>query len=111
MEINLHNYEEFFLDYKEGNLSAGQEKELFLFLEENPNLYEELHAFENVVLDDLATDEFFADKKVLKKQEFTNETLIAYTEGILADETKNEIETLASQNTSFKKELAFYTST
>ena len=52
MEINLHNYEAFFLDYKEGSLSAEQEKELFLFLEQHPHLYEELHAFENIVLED-----------------------------------------------------------
>jgi hypothetical protein len=111
MEINLHNYEAFFLDYKEGNLSAEQEKELFLFLEENPHLYEELHAFENVVLDDFATDEIFAAKSSIKKNDFTEETLIAYTEGILDVQSKNEVEILASQNAAFKKELSLYKST
>lgn len=87
MEINLHNYEAFFLDYKERNLSHEQEKELFLFLEQHPHLYEELHAFENVTLEDLSK-EIFADKNSIKKPDFTNDKLIAYTEGILDEHNK-----------------------
>ena len=51
MKINSHNYESWFLDYFERNLTAQQEKELFLFLDENPTLKEEFEAFENISLD------------------------------------------------------------
>ena len=45
MNVNLHNYEAFFLDYVEGNLSAEVVAELILFLEENPLLKVELDDF------------------------------------------------------------------
>ena len=35
--INRNNYEAFFLDYHEGNLSDGLKKELLLFLDNNPD--------------------------------------------------------------------------
>jgi len=35
-KINKNNYEAFFLDYIEGNLSADQQHDLFVFLAENP---------------------------------------------------------------------------
>jgi hypothetical protein len=111
MKINLHNYEAFFLDYKEGNLSVEQEKELFLFLEQHPHLYEELHSFENVVLEDFSNEEIFDGKNNIKKPEFTDENLIAYTEGILDVNSKKEIDALALQNADLKKELELYKST
>jgi hypothetical protein len=111
MEINLHNYEAFFLDHKEGNLSAAQEKELFLFLEQHPHLYEDLHSFENVVLEDFVQEGIFGGKNNLKRIEFTDENLIAYTEGTLDEKSKNEIDALASQNYDLKKELTLYKST
>ena len=45
MNVNRHNYEAFFLDYVEGNLSAEVVAELILFLEENPLLKVELDDF------------------------------------------------------------------
>ncbi len=99
MEINLHNYEAFFLDHKEGNLSKEQEKELFLFLEQYPYLHEELDSFENIVLEQFEEQEQLAKRSSLKKADFNNDTLIAYTEGLLDEKGKKEIEILALQNT------------
>lgn len=45
--INKDNYEAYFLDYLEGNLSEKDKKELELFLIENPKLGEELKAYDN----------------------------------------------------------------
>lgn len=45
--INKDNYEAYFLDYLEGNLSEKDKKELELFLKENPKLGEELKAYDN----------------------------------------------------------------
>jgi len=111
MKINLDNYEAFFLDYKEGNLSAEQEKELFLFLEEYPHLGDTLHAYEEISLEPGIGEEIFGNKGSLKKTIFTNENLIAYTEGILDERSKSDIDVLSYQNSSFRKELELYKST
>lgn len=37
-KINRHNYEAYFLDYLEGNLSAEDKQDLFSFLDKNPDL-------------------------------------------------------------------------
>lgn len=51
-KINIHNYEAFFLDFAEGNLSAAdiQELEAFLFL--HPELRSELEAFDPISITD-----------------------------------------------------------
>lgn len=49
-KINRHNYEAFFLDFAEGNLSEKQLVELNTFLDENPDLRSELDGFELVEL-------------------------------------------------------------
>ncbi len=48
--INKHNYEAYFLDYSEGNLSESVKRELIRFLEQNPGLKEELENFEEFTL-------------------------------------------------------------
>jgi len=49
-KINRHNYEEFFLDYHEGNLSGEQKAMVILFVESNDDLLEEFYTFKNVLL-------------------------------------------------------------
>jgi hypothetical protein len=39
--INENNYQEWFVDFKDGNLSLQQEEAMFLFLEQNPQLQSE----------------------------------------------------------------------
>lgn len=48
MEINNYNYQAFFLDYHEGNLSPEKVAELMVFISVNPHLEEELYAFESI---------------------------------------------------------------
>lgn len=48
--IDLNNYQAFFLDFVEGNLSDRQKAEMEDFLKQYPHLREELNAFENVKL-------------------------------------------------------------
>jgi len=50
MKINRTNYESYFLDYLEGNLSAELQAELMKFLAGNPDLKTELNEFEPVAL-------------------------------------------------------------
>ncbi|OFY87940.1 MAG: hypothetical protein A3F72_09255 [Bacteroidetes bacterium RIFCSPLOWO2_12_FULL_35_15] len=67
MSINKNNYEAFFLDYHEGNLSPQQVADLLLFVEQHPELKEEFESFENFVLEDFSSFEF-ENKSSLKKQ-------------------------------------------
>lgn len=67
MNININNYEEWMIDYIEGNLSAAQEKELNEFLVFHPELKAELELFSATKLQpDMHV--VFADKNSLKKQ-------------------------------------------
>jgi len=111
MEINLHNYEAFFLDHKEGNLDVRQEKELFAFLEMHPELKAELDSFDlDSYRDVLEPEALFENKASLKKNEYSDEALIAYTEGLSDEKAAKGIEKLAAENASFNKELTLYKS-
>ncbi|MFL5764656.1 MAG: hypothetical protein ACJ77K_11995 [Bacteroidia bacterium] len=67
MNINKNNYEAFFLDYHEGNLSPQEVAELLLFLEQHPELKEDFESFENITLYDLNPISF-EDKSGLKRE-------------------------------------------
>jgi len=108
MKIDLHNYEAFFLDYKEGNLSAAQEKELLSFLEKFPELKAELDSYDELVL---TPETEFESKKSLKKTAYNDEALIAFVEGDLDEKSRTEIKTLAKQNKHFAAEVNLYKST
>jgi hypothetical protein len=66
MNINLNNYEAYFLDYHEGNLSPQQVADLFLFLSQHPELKKEFEDFEHIVLEDFSAP-VFKNKDRLKK--------------------------------------------
>jgi hypothetical protein len=93
--INRHNYEAFFLDYIEGNLSPSEEKELIEFIEINYDLKKELNDWEDIKLTP-SEEENFTGKPELKKNNavFPNETpfeeqCIAKFEGDLSQQEEN----------------------
>jgi len=49
-KINFNNYEAYYLDYLEGNLSPKDIEQLFLFLNQNPELKSDLENFELIQL-------------------------------------------------------------
>jgi hypothetical protein len=63
--INRENYEIFFMDYLDGQLSSEQLEALDLFLENNPDLKEELEDLSGFKLK--AGEHTFPDKALLKK--------------------------------------------
>lgn len=67
MNINKNNYEAFFLDYHEGNLTPQEVADLLLFVEQHPELKEELESFENVTIEDYSKITF-ENKSDLKKE-------------------------------------------
>lgn len=107
MRIDIHNYEAFFLDHVEGNLDAEQEKELFAFLEEYPQLKAELESFEPVTLE---ADVVGLDKNLFKKNDPNEEMLIGYVENVIDEKSRREVENLAVQNVALAKELRMYES-
>ncbi len=68
MDINRNNYEAYFLDYRENNLTPGQVAELLVFLEQNPDLKEEFESFESFSLFLIKTSGS-NDKENLKKRD------------------------------------------
>ena len=66
MNINRDNYEEYFLDFAEGRLTAEQEKILNDFLKFNPDLEAELQEFDLLQLQ--AEDIHMPGKQKLKKE-------------------------------------------
>lgn len=105
MRINLNNYEAFFLDYMEGKLGPVQVRELFAFLAMHPELKQELDEFEEVVLGE---DIVFENKHTLKKTEYSEDSLIAYTEGLMTPAERRKLELLAAENKELQKEVALY---
>jgi hypothetical protein len=69
-KINRNNYEVFFIDYLDGNLTPTEEEMLRMFLNQNPDLAQELTSLQNIKLQPV--DAIFSTKSSLKKQESIN---------------------------------------
>lgn len=96
MKINRNNYESFFIDYLEGNLDEKLVDDFIEFLQQNPDLKEELSLFEPVSIEQ--EDVSFNKKELLFKEKFDaekvfNEAAIARLEGDISDTEKAEFET------------------
>jgi hypothetical protein len=113
MSINRHNYEAWFLDYSEGTLSAEQVAELFLFLEQHPELKAELEAFENISLNDETYS--FDEKQHLQKIEMSDEQFeencIADVEGIIPADEKEKLLQFTRQQKQKAHEYALFQKT
>jgi len=68
MKINRDNYEAYFLDYYEGQLSPDMIEEVMLFVKQNPelkNIFDEFEAISLVADQDIVFD----NKSSLKKNQ------------------------------------------
>lgn len=92
MKITRDNYESFFMDYLEGNLHENLIDQFLDFLNQNPDLKEELHLFEEVSLPEEHI--VFQEKRQLYKNAADENprlenSVVAYMEGDLdVDERK-----------------------
>lgn len=66
--ITKDNYEAFFLDFLEGNLSEKDKKELEVFLKKNPQLEKELKAYDGNLFLKADLDVRFEEKESLKRK-------------------------------------------
>lgn len=113
MNINNNNYEAFFLDYHEGNLSPQQVADLLLFVEQHPELKEEFESFENVTLNDLSNISF-ENKSSLKKEitlDNREDYFIRNVENTLTSAEKNLLDIFIKQHPQFLPELELFKKT
>lgn len=114
MKINKENYEAFFLDYHEGNLTKGQEAELMDFLQQNNDLKREFDDFEIICLDN-DIQQPFAGKELLKRPFNTTihstvkeMHLIAWHEGDLNEAEKKMVENAVAEDSVLQKDFDLY---
>jgi hypothetical protein len=95
MNINRHNYEEFFLLYVDNELSAADKKAVDVFVQENPDLQGELLLLQETVVK--------ADDVVLEKKDWLfmeegvsalQENLLLYADGELSPAEIKTVEAL-----------------
>ncbi|MCB9223740.1 MAG: hypothetical protein R2780_03800 [Crocinitomicaceae bacterium] len=111
-KINLNNYEAFFLDYLEGNLSAQQEFELLDFLEKHPDLKAELDMdLDEVKLDPVSISMGAASlkKKGIQPEEVDG-LMIASVEGLLSSTEEMALSTYVVAN-GLESEIKYYHNT
>jgi hypothetical protein len=94
MQINRDNYEIFLIDHLEGNLEAGLEKELLLFLEANPDLNEEYQLLADATYTLKPEPVIVPDFTFLKKEStyITQDEMIASLEGDLDEEAEENLQ-------------------
>jgi hypothetical protein len=117
MKINRKNYEVWFLDFYEGRLSPEQIKELMGFLDLHYDLKEEFDSFENISLPP-AKKVVFDSKNLLKKTSIRivgdineknyDDFFIAYYEGDLDQEGKNNVLLFLEKNPSLKNSFELF---
>jgi hypothetical protein len=113
MKINKHNYEAFFLDYHEGNLTPQQVADLLLFVEQNPQLKEEFESFENIMLEDYSSYNF-SNKQELKKEislQNQEEYFIRSVEGTLNKTEEQLLNNYLKQHPQFLPEFGLFQKT
>jgi len=101
MNINRHNYEEFFLLYVDNELSAAEKKAVDVFVQENPDLQGELLLLQETVMK--------ADDVVLEKKDWLfmeegvsalQQSLLLYADDELTAPDKKAVEALLATDRS-----------
>ena len=106
MNINRHNYEEFFLLYVDNELSAAERNAVELFVQENADLKEELSMLKQTVI--TSDTVVFGNKNSLLKEEVTalQENLLLYLDDELSVVDKLNTEKLLKADSAANKELS-----
>lgn len=118
MNINRHNYEEFFILYADNELSPNEREQVELFIQQNPDLTDELEILQQSKFTP-DTDIVFEGKESLMKAVVNpaitlnnpEEWLLLYTDNELQDEQKVIVEKYIASNPAAKKELELFQKT
>ena len=114
MKINRNNYEAFFVDYLDGKLDEKLVNDFIEFLQQNPDLKEELSLFESISIGQ--EEVTFNKKELLLKEKYDaehefNEAAIASLEGDILASEKIEFEKYLSKHPEKQKEAELFKST
>jgi len=110
-KINRNNYESYFLDFLDRNITPRDKEQLMLFLEANQDLKEELYSFEPIGIKNEKS--IYPEKVTLKKQSvFIDNTTgnfdylcIARIEGDLSEKESKEFDEFISHDKSKQVEF------
>lgn len=105
MQINQHNYEEFFLMYVDNELSVQEKEMVDAFLNQHPELTGELELLKQTVADIHESVHFTAKEKLMKRSDLTEEDLLTYLDGEAGSELAGKIEQETKSNDTLKLEL------
>jgi len=119
MNITRENYEVFFIDYWEGQLSQDEKDMLFDFIDSHPdkkNEFEDMKSLFETPEEEPAFTLTHLLKKNINDKEHINdknidEFIIAYLENELSHENTLKLETFLKQNPSYQKDLQLYQKT
>ena len=114
MNINRNNYEQYFLLYADNELSAVEKSMVAMFVQQNPDLEEEfLMLQQSVVTPDESIT--LVDKSFLFRQENQfigkhnyEEIFIAYNDGELTKDEKQEVEKFLADHPGMQKQFSFF---
>ena len=114
MKIDRNNYEAYFLDYLEGNLDKNMVDDFIEFLQQNPDLKEELSVVETVSV--VPENVSFNKKNSLYKEKLDSEkefdqAAIAALEGDISATDKNDFENYLVNHPHKKRDVVLYEKT
>ncbi len=114
MKINRNNYEAYFIDYIEGNLDVKLVDDFLEFLQQNPDLKDELSLFQSVALEPEEIQ--FNKKEKLYKNKFDlevhfNHYSVALLEGDLNSDEKEKFENYLNSHPDKRKEFQLFEKT
>ncbi len=114
MEINIKNYEAYFVDYLEGNLDEKLVDDFLEFLQQNPDLKEELSMFEPVTFQPDTI--VFSKKEKLYREIYDteaefNRAAVARLEGDLSEMEKTDFEIYLVKHPEKQKEAELFNKT
>ncbi len=114
MNITRENYEAYFLDFYEGNLTEKQVQELMDFLAQHPELREEFESFELFFLPDDVKMSMPGKDDIKKPENASPESysldkqMIAYFEGDLDEKSSSSLLAAVAKDPALQKDFALF---
>ncbi len=109
--ITITNYEEFIIDYIDGNLCAEETADLLLFVEQHPAIKAEFELLDSTPIAPPETIVYTNKNKLKKDTTYTNETIVGYMEHDLSPTETLAFEKELATNTRLQYELALFNKT
>jgi hypothetical protein len=111
MNIDRHNYEEYFILYMDNELSSDERRMVEAFVQQHPDLKDELDILFQYKLEPDTTISFTSKEELLKADTVIpiaeqEEQLLLYIDNELSSSQKKTVEQLIASNSGVKKELA-----